>query len=292
MTVRSFDHTVILVHDLDDAARQYRRLGFRPAPKMHHDGLSTSNHLIMMNGNFLELLGVREEDDTTRELLSVLERREIAVSPCLPTDDAEGDVQRLRDRGVEASLLPSHSREVPLPNGTLAKASYQAVAAPLPGYPLLSLFLTQQHHPEYIWVPEWMAHPNTARRVRSLSFVADDPAGLRAYYENVVGDGSTRLVDGHLRVDLARGTTFEVVPPRDLAERFPGLAVAQDEEYKNHAVGATVEVASLSAVRSLLEVNEVAHAPDERAIRIGPDHAHGIALEFVQADGETGGAAP
>ena len=52
------DHVVIAVRDLDAAAAQWRRLGFTLSPRGTHSPLlGTGNYTIMLEDDYLELLG-------------------------------------------------------------------------------------------------------------------------------------------------------------------------------------------------------------------------------------------
>jgi hypothetical protein len=61
MTER-IDHVVINVaQNLDEAAEQYRRLGFTLTPRGHHS-LGTSNHLAVFGTDYLELMGIESRN--------------------------------------------------------------------------------------------------------------------------------------------------------------------------------------------------------------------------------------
>src|SRR5262249_61649405 len=56
---RGIDHLVLAASDLAKARAFYESLGFTPTPRAVHPW-GTANHLVQLNGCFLELLGVAE----------------------------------------------------------------------------------------------------------------------------------------------------------------------------------------------------------------------------------------
>ncbi|MFB3105406.1 MAG: VOC family protein [Pseudomonadales bacterium] len=282
-TKSSFDHTVIVVRDLQAAAAKYRSFGFNTAPTMHHNNFSTSNNLIMFQHNFLELLGTRAQDETTWGYSRFLAEREGMFTNSMFSEDALADHKRLSALQLAGWLSPRITRPVPMPDGSNGEVMYRGFTVPLAEAPRLAVFFTHQMRPQYIWVPDWMVHPNGARRIVSVTFVADNPVAFREYYEGVVGDGSTTLFGREaLRVTMGRGTTFEVLTPNMLPNRFADIDVEQDTELRNHGVAVTVAVESLAKLRTILLSHEVVHHSGRISVRIPPNEAHGIALEFVE----------
>jgi hypothetical protein len=58
------DHAVVVVGDLDRAAENWQRLGFTLSPRGTHSAkLGTGNYTIMLDPDYLELLGVLTETE-------------------------------------------------------------------------------------------------------------------------------------------------------------------------------------------------------------------------------------
>ena len=58
-TILGLDHAVVTVRDLDGAAEAWRRLGFTVSPRGTHSAhLGTGNYTIMLDPDYIELLGV------------------------------------------------------------------------------------------------------------------------------------------------------------------------------------------------------------------------------------------
>src|SRR6478735_11955565 len=76
--VIGIDHAVVVVGDLDKAAENWRRLGFTMSPRGTHSAkMGTGNYTIMLDPDYMELLGVlveTEHNAPTRAFLSAREQ--------------------------------------------------------------------------------------------------------------------------------------------------------------------------------------------------------------------------
>jgi hypothetical protein len=99
--VLAIDHVVVIVEDLDAAARRYHeRHGLASVEGGRHLGHGTGNRIIPLGTSYIELMAVVDRDDAgSSPLGSWVERRlvEVGESPaalCLRTDDIEGAARR------------------------------------------------------------------------------------------------------------------------------------------------------------------------------------------------------
>src|SRR5436305_14309749 len=61
------DHAVVVVEDLDKAAANWKRLGFTVSPRGTHSAhMGTGNYTIMLDPDYIELLGVLTETEHNR----------------------------------------------------------------------------------------------------------------------------------------------------------------------------------------------------------------------------------
>lgn len=99
--VLAIDHVIILVEDLDAAARRYHEeKGLASLPGGRHPGHGTANRIVPLGSSYLELMAVvdRVEADSS-PLGSWVERRLVnggdwPAALCLRTDDIEGVARR------------------------------------------------------------------------------------------------------------------------------------------------------------------------------------------------------
>ena len=102
--ITRFDHAVIAVRSLDEACRQFGRLGFDARPGGRHTGRGTENAIIRFGLDYIELISVYDEDEARRSgwggaaLVDYLSAHEGGlVGFCLATDDIESQVEPLRN---------------------------------------------------------------------------------------------------------------------------------------------------------------------------------------------------
>src|SRR5271166_5971183 len=165
------EHPLVASRDLDALAARYRALGFAPTRKGYHPW-GTGTQLVLFPDNFIELMGVENRAliDTAspdgfrfgRFIADFLERREGIAMIALHSDDAKADLAAVSARGVSNRGLVDFRRDVVLPDGAKDQAVVTLAMLIDPRETQLSHFICQQHRPEFVWVPDWMQHPNGA----------------------------------------------------------------------------------------------------------------------------------
>ena len=103
--LRTLDHVVIVVHDLEAATETYQRLlGRRPSWRGHHEGLGTMNALFRLDNTYVELLSPVAEGTLAAALTQRIEERgEGLVALAFGTDDAGACAVALREHGIAAA---------------------------------------------------------------------------------------------------------------------------------------------------------------------------------------------
>lgn len=263
------DHVPIAVRSLDAAVRTYRDgLGFSLKPGRPHANSISNAHIKFGDGSALELITAAEpRDELASRYLELLAHGEGGAFVGL---DA-GPVAPLAD------LL----RPMALPFETTLGSYYESLV--FTGTPLDYLFFIRIHArpPD---LPEHLSHPNTARGLYAVWIVPDDPSPERQLFQRLGHDlrpsaASLPGGDGLHEIELASGRVYLLEPDSGSA----GRPVA----------GATIEVADLERAMGSLQPATAASAmvgSDSRGrfIRIPPERAHGIWLEFLQPDGPGG----
>ena len=97
----TLDHVIVVVADLDEAARQYHEEhGLASIAGGRHAGHGTGNRIVPLGSSYIELMGVIDRDEAASSPLgSWVERRlvevgEAPVALCLRTDDIEATARR------------------------------------------------------------------------------------------------------------------------------------------------------------------------------------------------------
>jgi hypothetical protein len=174
---RQLDHLVVVVPDLDTAARHLDQEGFLVTPESHHP-FGTSNRLVMFPDCYLELVTVTRPDlipptGFAAFVAGCLERSRPGVRMVvLKTDDPAADRDRLLRAGIEAPEPFHFGREMTLPDGSTTRVEFDTLLPPA-ATPDFSVFYCRHRHPEAVWHPGFLQHPNGAGGLRAVRL--DDP---------------------------------------------------------------------------------------------------------------------
>ncbi|MGV7032732.1 VOC family protein [Methylobacterium symbioticum] len=218
----ALDHVVInVLHRMDEAAACFTALGFQLTPRGHHS-LGSINHLMMVPGPYLELVGLPETGP---------QRQDVRDSPfglnglVLQSADADATRGRLAAAGLEVGPPVAFSRPVTV-DGATAEARFRTVRLPATLFPAGRLYHCEHLTPDLVWRQEWFAHPNGFVGIDALTVESPDPAGEAGRYAVACGAPAERA-DGAWQIRLG-AMTVAIVPGerarfRDLGLAFTGL---------------------------------------------------------------------
>ncbi len=179
--IRAIDHVVILVADLEQAAADYRALGFNVVVGGEHTGGASHNVLVSFaDGCYLELIAFRRTAPEHTWWHHVAAGEGLIDFALLPSAIAE-DLDAARARGLPL--------EGPFPGGRLrpdgVRLEWQTGRATSADLPFFCADVT----PRALRVPHGEAHvhPNGAQGVASLSIAVQDLAASSAHYQALLG---------------------------------------------------------------------------------------------------------
>ena len=151
---------MIAVRDLDQAASDFKKLGFTLAPRGHHS-IGSQNHCIMFGKTYLELL-VAPVAHPWLDYYRAFGEGLAAIA--LSTEDADATYTLLKSKGARPPMDLSRPVE-----GGIAKFRLVQVD----GSP--QIFFVQHLTRQFIWRPEWQKHANGARELVHVSLSAKKP---------------------------------------------------------------------------------------------------------------------
>ncbi|MHB8993442.1 MAG: VOC family protein [Chloroflexota bacterium] len=117
------DHAIIAVRELAAASKQMESaLGLTVTPGGEHPGMGSHNAIARLGTEYLELIAVRDPAEAAanekgRFLLDFLSRGEGYLGFALSSDDLDGDLADIRDRGLDLEGPDRGSRR--RPDGTV-----------------------------------------------------------------------------------------------------------------------------------------------------------------------------
>ena len=274
-TITGIDHAIILVADLDRAAATYRRLGFTLTDRGHHTKLGTHNHCMMLQDDYLEILGVAEPAIVSPRWTEILADREGPVAAALATDDAEAAAAELARRGLAVGEAVRFARPVDLPEGR-REARFVVTHLDPRETPGASMFFCEHLTRDVVWRPEWQRHSIGAVAIAGLLAVHPQPAEAGLRYERLVGADRVKRHQG--RVDVAFGRcVMTIVEPGQVAGLSAGIEPAPSRA-SARLVGLTLRVADLAATRAHLAGQGIAHVEAAGRLVVPPAETHGVIL--------------
>lgn len=283
---RGIDHLVLAVRDLDKARAFYDALGFTTTPRALHPW-GTANHLVQLNGCFLEILGVADaariaphkpgEFSFGAHNRDFLARREGMSMLVLQSHDARRDQAEFAAAGLATYAPFDFGRDAKLPDGSTARVAFSLAFVTDPRMPESAFFTCQQHAPKYFWKRDYQVHANGARTVAEVVMAAPDPPALADFFAKLQGNDSVRAGSGALGIATARGR-LAVLTPSAFAARFGAPPAGPAEP---HFAAFRIAGVDIAAQAARLSAAGIPHRAAGGAVQVPAAAALGVAIEFA-----------
>lgn len=286
--IDGLDHAVVAVADLDRAAEDFGRMGFTLTPRGTHAEWGTANYCIMFADSYLVLFGFADgmpekapEQPVPAALWQRLKSRgEGLMGLGLKTDNGAAARQSLIAAGIDAATPKTLSRSFETDAGR-ETLQFSNIALPadaifgLPGY------VSEPVDRDKVFKPNWTRHDNGAIAIDSLTAVVAEPADHLERAQLLFGAGCTVFTDNTLTVHIPPDGRLYLVRPDELSQLHPDAAI--DVEIAPPCfVALRVRVTDTEATHDALAGAGLDHAfTRARTVRIPPDSACGLLLEFV-----------
>jgi catechol 2,3-dioxygenase-like lactoylglutathione lyase family enzyme len=280
--VIGIDHAVVMVRDLDKAAENWRRLGFTVSPRGTHSAkMGSGNYTIMLDPDYMELLGVLAETEHNIPARAFLEKRGEGIERIAFTAvDAAAGAEEIRARGFEPVGPTDFERPVMMPDGSLSAAKFRIFQWPIDEAPAgVRIFACQHKTREIVWIPEPMKHANGAKHLRQVLIVSTEPAKDAAHL--------ARMIDGNVKVEpdgtiaVASGSDradFVFLAKARLGRRYPEVSLAGLPE--RGGAGLILATSDLAAAEKAVGGAGVRSGG---GVCVPPQAANGTLLVFVRA---------
>ena len=273
------DHAVVMVGDLDEAAENWKRLGFTVSPRGTHSAhMGSGNYTIMLDPDYIELLGVLVETEHNAPARAFLARRGEGIERIAFTAvDSTAGAEEIRARGFEPVGPIDFERPVTMPDGSLSAAKFRVFQWPVAEAPGgVRIFACQHKTRETVWIPELMKHANGARRLRQALIVSPEPSKDAEHLARMIDREVRAEPDGAVAVPSGSDRADFVFLTRDqLGRRYPGVSLAGLPERG----GAGLVIAS--DVAAAEKAFGGAGVRSGSAICVAPAAANGTLLAFV-----------
>lgn len=211
--IQGIDHLVVVVKNLDQAAKDYAQLGFTVVPGGQHPVGSHNALISFRDGSYLELIAFYREA-TDHRWWEPLGKGERLVDFCFQTDDLRGDTKKLKDAGVAINDPVPWSRK--RPDGyelkwllSLATGSDRGVAP----------FLIEDVTPRGERIPQQCTHENGVTGIDKVTVAVGELAPIEKWYGALLGEKGQPVTVGELGAEglrfQARPHILEFLTPRD-----------------------------------------------------------------------------
>lgn len=276
------DHAVVVVRNLDKAAETWTRLGFTVSPRGTHSAkMGTGNYTIMLDPDYIELLGVLAETEHNLPTRGFLEERGEGIERVAFTAvDSAAGAEELRARGYEPIGPTDFERPVTMPDGRLAAARFRTFHWPVAEAPGgLRLFACQHKTRETVWIPELMTHANGAKRLRQALLVTPEPARDAAHLSRMIDRDARDGQDGSIVVPSGSDRAeFVFLTKAQLARRYPNVSLTGLPE--RGCVGLVIATSDLAATETAVGAAGVRSGG---TICVPPGVSNGTLVAFVDS---------
>jgi catechol 2,3-dioxygenase-like lactoylglutathione lyase family enzyme len=279
--VIGIDHAVIMVKDLDKAAESWKRLGFTVSPRGRHSAhMGTGNYTIMLDPDYIELLGVLTPTELNAPARAFLEQREGIERIAFTAIDAAGGAEEIHALGYAPIGPTDFERPVTMPNGTLSAAKFRTFQWPVEEAPGgVRIFACQHKTRETVWIPELMTHANGARRLKQVLIASPEPATEAAHLSRLIDREPRREADGAVTVPSGGDRAdFVFLPRAQLGLRYPDVPLAALPA--RGSAGLVIASGDLAATEKALGATGIRSGG---GICVPPAAANGTLLAFVKA---------
>jgi hypothetical protein len=275
------DHAVVLVQDLDQAAAQWRRLGFKVSPRGTHSAqMGSGNYTIMLGHDYVELLGLLAETPRNAPSRAFLARRGEGIERiAFTTTNAVAGAEAIRSRGYEPVGPIDFGRPVELPGGRQAEARFSVFQWPVDEAPGdIRIFACQHKTREAVWIPDLQKHANGARRLEAVLIASPEPHADADHLARLIDGQVEATSNGEYRVPSGSDRADFAFMTRDLlASRYEGVPL--DGVPERGGVGLVVVVDDLEAAA---EAAESIGVQTGHGLIVAPGLATGVLLAFVE----------
>lgn len=277
--ITGIDHAIVGLADLEAGRRQFERLGFTISPRGRHIGWGTANYCTMFEADYLELLGVVDDNQYDAGLGEMLAHRgEGLLKLVIHSVDAGCTRRYWAGQDLAPGEVRELARVLELPEGDV-RPEFRLVYPDPERTPGIETFACQHLTPELVWQRPWTGHANGAQGVLAYTLVHDEPASLagpmrRLFSHEPVSTGNALDVP-------TGGAVVRFRTPEALLQRYPD-ADAGPLARPGAIAAVTLRVAALGAAGVVLSEGGVAWQRAEDRIVIPAREACGVVLELQE----------
>src|SRR5438876_2893682 len=195
----------------------------------HSAKMGSGNTTIMLDPDYIELLGVLVETEHNAPTRAFLDRSGEGIERIAFTAvDSAAGAEEIRARGYQPLGPTDFERPVTMPDGSQSAARFRIFQWPLSEAPGgLRIFACQHKTRETVWIPELMKHANGAKRLKQVLLAAPEPAKEAAHLSRMIDREARNEADGAVVVPSGGDRAdFVFLTKPQLGRRYPEVELA------------------------------------------------------------------
>lgn len=279
---RWLDHFVICVNSLESSGSDWEKLGFQVLPPMRHIEFGSSNRVIQLRNNYIELYSDFQSISTPykEHYSGRLAIGEGLANASFSSEALEIDRHEMIASGYSTTPVLSARRPVSMPDGQSVETDSDFFYAWRPGANYMTPFWSVHRNRSAIFVPEYQQHPNTAIDIVGMTCFSRDLQTDAKFFALASGGRLRSIADG-IRLELARGHWVEIYTPDAAARMFGDATSAIIDCVQGMGLALTLEVSSLAACRAAL-APDVSVRDVNGGILVSASQASGTVVYFIE----------
>jgi catechol 2,3-dioxygenase-like lactoylglutathione lyase family enzyme len=182
VSITGLDHVLVGVANLEAARESWARLGFTVTPRGRHIGWGTANYCIMLENDYVELLGIVDPSQFVNRLDEFLASEgEGLLGLAFAADEAEAVHAGLKARGIAVEAPKELKRLLELPGGDVTP-EFALVHIDREDAAGIRAFVCTHLTRDMVWQPQWTRHANGAEAIDAVTLSVADPGATAARF--------------------------------------------------------------------------------------------------------------
>ena len=284
--IKSIDHPVIAVENMEASRIAYENLGFTVPPRGSHVEWGTGNWCLMFPDDYLELRGILDPERHTLNLDDVLKRfGEGLMGVAFGTDSAQGNYDEMIGNGLVPKGFPKElTRNFELAEGWVQPQFKLCFPQEADIIGLMHVVMCEHLTPELTRKPEYLKHPNGTLGVISMTGIVDDLDKTEIVQRRLLGRKEVKRIDDRIEATLASGQKIVFMLKDEFESRYAGLSRSIPGDEGVHLEAMALKVDDIGKISSVLQQNHIPFEFRENgAAVVGASYTCGATLEFVEA---------
>lgn len=284
--IKSIDHPVIAVSNMDESHEVYKKLGFTIPPRGSHVEWGTGNWCIMFENDYLELRGILNPERYTLNLDKVLDKfGEGLMGVAFGTDSAENNHKQMIANGLQPKDLKQLTRNFELDEGWTQPQFSLCFPNDDDVTGLMHVVLCEHLTPELIRSPEYLEHENGVTAVISMTGVISNPDEVESAQKRLLGEEAVKRVDDDIFLTLPNKQVIALLSKENYDKQYGKFSKNKPETNEPYLAAITLKVNEVSKTALALEKNQIPFSINKKGnVIVSAEYTCGVAMEFSESN--------